>query len=301
MYSDITVDVRTPTCPRQASSLLLFGCLRACLWPNASYCHQTLLSQLFPCPWEFSFCAIPGCPGLQLWSSNLMDKERERKRQRTGWTSPDKMSTKVTDQERRQEKVYKAAFFWVRQSHEWSWDFLGFCVIVSPLIKVKTVSWIVSLCQRLSFDICCFQVEEIFQDWWVELCGITTLRSDSCNSPKFSYFTHIVTFSCFNLLWVFFFFDNSKLVKMRVSFSLLGFYSQVCVNNRFPSSFVTLDRNCLAVKIQPHECSLFIPYYKSLNTTSVLHPWTSGYQALEVVLLCSLIRGKSGEWLWNDA
>lgn len=118
---------RTPTCPRQASSLLLFGCLRACLWLNASCCHQTLLSQFFHALLSSYFVPsqhvlVSSSAVLSLWT------KRERKRRRTGWTSPDKMSTKVTEQERRQGKVYKAAFFWVRQSHEWSWDFSGFCV-----------------------------------------------------------------------------------------------------------------------------------------------------------------------------
>ncbi len=35
----------------------------------------------------------------------------------------------------------------------------GFSVIVSLLIKAKSVCWIVSLCHRLLLDICCFQVK----------------------------------------------------------------------------------------------------------------------------------------------
>lgn len=68
--------------------------------------------------------------------------------------------------ERRQGKVYKAAFIWVSQGHEGRRrDLSGFCVIVSPLIKVKGVSVFVSLCHRLLLDICSFQVEEMFKDW----------------------------------------------------------------------------------------------------------------------------------------
>lgn len=98
----------------------------------------------------------------------------------------------------RQGKVYKAAFIWVKQGHEGGAGFhRGFCVIVSLLIKVKGVSWIVSPRHMLLLDICCFQVEEMFKDWWVDLQPVPTtyyLKSARCNptdvpTTNFSYFT----------------------------------------------------------------------------------------------------------------
>lgn len=56
----------------------------------------------------------------------------------------------------------------------------GFCVIVSLLIKVKGVSWIVSLCQTRLLGICCFQVEEMFKDCWVDLTTYY-LKLTHCN------------------------------------------------------------------------------------------------------------------------
>lgn len=113
--------------------------------------------------------------------------------------------------------------FYLGQPGSWGRrrDLSGFCVIVSPLIKVKGVSWIVSLCHRLLLDICCFQVEEMFKDWRVDLQSVpttyylTSARSilTDVTSTNFSHFTHTTAF-------IFFYFHGTEKIA---SISPYGF------------------------------------------------------------------------------
>lgn len=116
----------------------------------------------------------PVSPGLQLCSALFTHFPGDCRRARLRDGHKGCTSLSQWKWECRQGKVNKAAFIWVSRGHEVGAVFHR--VIESLLIKVKGVS----LCLMLLLDICCFQVEEIFKDFWEELTTYN-LKSAHCN------------------------------------------------------------------------------------------------------------------------
>ena len=149
------------------------------------------------------------------------------------------------------------------------------CYCVSLLIKVKVVSWIVSLCHALLIDICHFQVEEMFKDcWWICRAACQTtyyLESVRCNSTdvpttKFSHFTQTTALFAFmakrkwfpfSIYWRFCFWillvqQHTEVIPLLISLRILGvLFSQVLCKDRilFPILWLYFWRqtNSLAV------------------------------------------------------
>lgn len=138
-----------------------------------------LLSCFHSCPW---------------W---LQERHRLRDNRDKGCTSLKKLPAEFTEKDSLKRRLCSGQPGLRGRSRVSS----GFCVIVSVLIKVKGVSWIVSLCQTLLLDICCFQVEEMFQDCWVDLTTYY-LKLTRCNltdvpTTNFSHFTQTTALFAF--------------------------------------------------------------------------------------------------------